>query len=100
MITTLKPTNAGVDGAVSVLGEVAALLGAMVIGVLPVFFGRVDGALMVIFITTAGGFLGTNVDSLLGATLQNRGVLSNSGVNLVATFAGAFISGILYLLLV
>ncbi|WP_256623476.1 TIGR00297 family protein [Methanolobus chelungpuianus] len=100
MITTLKPVRAGVDGAVSVLGEVAALLGAMVIGVLPVLFGRVDGALTVIFITTAGGFLGTNVDSLLGATLQHRGMLSNSGVNLVATFAGAFISGILYLLLV
>ncbi|SFM27533.1 TIGR00297 family protein [Methanolobus profundi] len=100
MITTLKPTKAGVDGAVTVLGEIAALLGAMIIGVLPVLFGKVDDAFLVIAITTAGGFLGTNVDSILGATLQKKGVLTNSGVNFVATFAGAIISGILYLIIV
>ncbi|TGC08765.1 DUF92 domain-containing protein [Methanolobus halotolerans] len=100
MITTLKPANAGVDGAVTILGEFAAILGSMIIGILPVVFGMVEGATMVILITTAGGFLGTNVDSLLGATLQKKGMLSNSGVNFVATFAGALISGILYLVFV
>lgn len=99
MITTLKPTNAGVDGAVTILGEIAALLGSMVIGLLPVIFGRVEDAGMAIAITTTGGFLGTNIDSILGATLQKRGMLSNSGVNFVATFAGAAVSGIIYLLL-
>jgi uncharacterized protein (TIGR00297 family) len=100
MITTLKHVQAGVDGAVTVLGEFAAIMGSMVIGILAVIFGMVDNAFMVILVTTAGGFFGTNVDSLLGATLQKRGLLSNSGVNFVATFAGAAISGILYLLLV
>jgi len=100
MITTLKPTYAGVDGAVTVLGEAAAILGSMIIGILAVVFGVLpaDSAFIVIFITTAGGFLGTNADSILGATLQHRGMLSNSGVNFVATFAGALISGILYLI--
>lgn len=100
MITTLKPAKAGIDGAVTILGEIAALLGAMVIGILPVIFGKVDSVLPVILITTAGGFLGTNIDSLLGATLQNRGLLSNSGVNFVATFAGALVSGILYIIFI
>ncbi len=100
MITTLKAVQAGVDGAVTILGELAAIMGSMVIGILAVIFGLVDNAFMVILITTAGGFFGTNVDSLLGATLQKRGLLSNSGVNFVATFAGAAISGILYLFLV
>jgi uncharacterized protein (TIGR00297 family) len=100
MITTLKPAKAGVDGAVTILGQIAALLGAMVIGILPVIFGKVDTVLPVILITTAGGFLGTNIDSILGATLQNRGILSNSGVNFVATFAGAAISAILYIIFV
>jgi len=100
MITTLKSAKAGVDGAVTILGEISALFGAMVIGILPVIFGKVDTVLPVILITTAGGFLGTNVDSLLGATLQNRGLLSNSGVNFVATFSGAAISAILYVLFV
>jgi len=98
MITTLKPAEPGLDGAVTFLGELAALLGAMIIGVLAAAFGMVDHVLLAIFITTMGGFLGTNIDSLLGATLQNRGLLSNSGVNFVSTFAGAFITAGLYLL--
>lgn len=98
MITTLKKTETGVDGAVSVLGELAALVGSMVIGLLPVLFGRVENAFLAISITTAGGFLGTNIDSLLGATLQRRGLLSNSGVNFVATFAGAAVSGFIYIM--
>ncbi|MEZ5335304.1 MAG: DUF92 domain-containing protein [Methanolobus sp.] len=68
MITTLKKTHPGVDGAVTILGEVAALLGSMVIGILPVLFGKVDSALLAISIATAGGFIGTNIDGLLGAT--------------------------------
>ncbi|WP_292471034.1 TIGR00297 family protein [Methanolobus sp.] len=100
MITTLKPTHAGVDGAVTVLGEIAALLGSLVIGLLPVLFGKVDDAFLVVTVTTAGGFIGTNIDSILGATLQKQGLLSNSGVNFVATFAGAIVSGVIYLLLV
>ncbi len=106
MITTLKPVHTGVDGAVSLLGEIAAIMGAMVIGILAVLFSvlpgsdNTSGACFVILITTLGGFLGTNVDSLLGATLQKRGLLSNSGVNLAATCAGGFISGALYFIFV
>jgi uncharacterized membrane protein len=51
-----------------------------------------------IFIVVLGGFVGTNFDSLLGATMQQKGWLSNSGVNLVATMGGAFISGAAYYL--
>ena len=43
-----------------------------------------------------GGFLGTNFDSLLGATLQSRGLLSNNGVNLFATLFGALVGGALW----
>ncbi len=99
MITTLKPTRTGIDGGVTLLGELAAILGSLAIGLLAVISGKVDDVFLVLTITTAGGFLGTNVDSLLGATLQKRGMLSNSGVNFVATFAGAILSGLLYLLL-
>lgn len=99
MITTLKPAVPGVDGAVSGLGELAALFGSGLIGLLAYALGISDDLTLSILLTTAGGFLGTNVDSLLGATFQKRGLLSNSGVNFVATFAGAAISGALYLLL-
>jgi uncharacterized protein (TIGR00297 family) len=98
MITTLKPARPGADGAVSVLGELAAIFGSAVIGLLAYILGISDNFILTVLITTAGGFFGTNVDSLLGATLQKRGLLSNSGVNLVATFAGAGISALMYLI--
>ncbi|WP_440948698.1 TIGR00297 family protein [Methanosarcina sp. T3] len=98
MITTLKLSEPGADGAVSSLGELAAIFGSAIIGVLGYVLGISDNLLLSVLITTAGGFFGTNVDSLLGATLQKRGLLSNSGVNFAATFAGAGISAGIYLL--
>lgn len=99
MITTLKLSEPGTDGAVSLLGELAAIFGPAAIGILAYILGVSDNFILTVLITTAGGFFGTNVDSLLGATLQKRGVLSNSGVNFVATFAGAGISAGLYYLI-
>lgn len=99
MITTLKLSEPGADGAVSMLGEFAAILGSAVIGILAYLLGVSDNFILTVIITTAGGFFGTNIDSLLGATLQKRGVLSNSGVNFAATFAGAGISAGLYYLI-
>lgn len=99
MITTLKLSEPGVDGAVSLLGEFAAIFGSAVIGVLAYVLGISDNFILTVLITTAGGFVGTNMDSLLGATLQKSGVLSNSGVNFAATFAGAGISAVLYFLI-
>ncbi|MCG7853025.1 MAG: DUF92 domain-containing protein, partial [Methanosarcinaceae archaeon] len=92
MITTLKPAEPGVDGAISLLGEFAAFSGALFIGLLAAAFGICDNTLLAISIPTIGGLIGTNIDSLLGATLQNNGVLSNSGVNFVSTFAGAVVT--------
>ncbi|AKB28799.1 hypothetical protein MSSAC_2449 [Methanosarcina siciliae C2J] len=98
MITTLKLSEPGADGAVSFLGELAAIFGSATIGVLGYALGISDNLLLSVLITTAGGFFGTNIDSLLGATLQKRGLLSNSGVNFAATFAGAGISAFVYIL--
>lgn len=99
MITTLKLSEPGTDGAVSLLGELAAIFGSAAIGILAYILGVSDNLILTVFITTAGGFFGTNIDSLLGATLQKRSLLSNSGVNFVATFVGAGISAGLYYLI-
>ncbi len=97
MITTLRETEPGVDGGVTPLGEAASIAGALIIGILATVtgmtgpFGIVAGAI--------GGFLGTNFDSFLGATLQRRGILSNNGVNLAATGFGALVGAVLWYIL-
>lgn len=94
MITTFKEIEPGVDGGVTPLGEAASLAGSVIIGLLATGMGMagVSG----IVIAAIGGFMGTNFDSLLGATLQSRGILSNNGVNLVATAFGALAGGVLW----
>jgi uncharacterized protein (TIGR00297 family) len=94
MITTLKKAPPGTDGAISNLGEAAAFFGAFAIAILAFLLIRDDFILMIA--VAAGGFIGTNIDSVLGATLQQKGYLSNNGVNLFATISGAIIAGILY----
>lgn len=94
MITTFKKVRSGTDGAVSHLGEWAAFFGASIIALFAYLLIKNDFSLLVAVI--AGGFIGTNIDSVLGATLQRKGYLSNNGVNLFATISGAIISGTLY----
>jgi uncharacterized protein (TIGR00297 family) len=94
MITTFRPVEPGVDGGVTLLGEAASVFGSLSTGILAVATGMAGaGGLAAALL---GGFLGTNFDSLLGATLQSRGLLSNNGVNLFATLFGALVGGALW----
>ncbi len=96
MITSLRKVPPGTDGAVSSLGEAAALGGSLAITFLAI--PLVQGEKLIpLAVVAVSGFLGTNLDSLLGATLQQRGVLSNNGVNLAATTLGALLSAALSL---
>ncbi|MDD5615870.1 MAG: TIGR00297 family protein [Candidatus Methanoperedens sp.] len=94
MITTLKKVKPGTDGGVTVLGECAAFAGSGAIALLSLMFIKNDISLALIVL--AGGFIGTNIDSVLGATLQQKGYLSNNGVNLFATISGAIITALIY----
>ena len=98
MITTFKKARPGTDGAISILGEGASLFGSSVIALLAFVLVPIDISL--VFTVIAGGFIGTNIDSVLGATLQQKGYLTNNGVNLFATISGAVVSGLLYGLVV
>ncbi len=94
MITTFKKVRPGTDGGVTVLGELASFAGSGAIALLSLMFMKNDFTLALVIL--AGGFIGTNIDSVLGATLQQKGYLSNNGVNLAATITGAIITAILY----
>ncbi len=95
MITTFKKVRAGTDGGVTALGELAAFAGAGAIAFLSIMLIKNDVVLALAVL--AGGFIGTNIDSVLGATLQQKGYLSNNGVNLFATISGAIVSAIIYI---
>jgi len=93
LVTTFERVEPGTDGAVTWQGQVAGLFGAAVIAAIAaVMFPEVSTAGAAIVV--AAGFVGTTVDSLLGATLEGR-LLENEGVNLAATCIGALAAGAL-----
>jgi uncharacterized protein (TIGR00297 family) len=99
MITTLQPVPPGTDGGVSPLGEAACIFGAAAIGIAALLMGfSGTDAGSVLLLTLLMGFIGTNIDSFLGATLQQQKILSNSGVNFVATLITGLLAMLLYYL--
>jgi len=59
---------------------------ALIISLLAWVLGIID--LPVAVICTIGGFIGTNIDSLVGALMENKGLIGNAGTNLLATMGG------------
>jgi uncharacterized protein (TIGR00297 family) len=99
LITTGKPVPPGTDGGISLAGQVAALVGAFLvsgIGLVLLQLSRTLSALPMppelstaAFVTAAvAGFLGCQVDSLLGATLEVRGKLTKEEVNFLGILTG------------
>lgn len=87
MITTWARVPAGTDGGVTISGTLAGLLAGLAIAAVATASGILP--LREMWIPVAAGFAGMLADSLLGATIQRRGWISNQGVNLVATLAAA-----------
>ncbi len=87
LITTLEKVPHGTNGGITPLGELAGFGGALLIGLLAFVLGIAPLEACLIS-ALVGGIIGFNFDSLLGATLERRGMLSNAGVNLLSSFAG------------
>lgn len=87
LITTFEKTDPGTNGAVSPLGTFLAALGALTVAVCGYFILSINP-----LATFLGGFMGCQIDSVLGAIFERRGYLSKSTVNLIATFSGGIIA--------
>tara|TARA_B100000214_G_scaffold117491_1_gene82972 strand:- start:4424 stop:5191 length:768 start_codon:yes stop_codon:yes gene_type:complete len=98
MITTLKKCEPGLNGGFSPNGQIAALVGALLISLVATALGMLVSAEAlsspVEFIVSISiiGFLGCQVDSLLGALLENRGYIGKGTVNTLAIATGAIIA--------
>ncbi len=96
--------RAGTNGGISVVGELWALVGSLltVAAGAGFFFlfgglGGVTGSVRLWFAGgTVLGFLGCQIDSLLGATLENRGYLGKGQVNFLAMLSTALLAVALY----
>lgn len=87
LLTTWRAVPAGTDGAITWLGTLIAILAALVVS-LVCAVTRVFAA-GYFLPCAAAGMVGTVADSLLGATLERKGVLNNNGVNFLATACAA-----------
>ncbi|MBO0356642.1 DUF92 domain-containing protein [Hymenobacter sp. BT186] len=85
-ILTFRPDKRGENGVVSVEGTLLGVAGS---GVIAVAYCLSYGWGPWLWWLLVAGTAGNLVDSLLGATLERRGLLSNNTVNLLNTLAGA-----------
>ena len=92
LITSLKPVPRGTDGAVSLEGTFAGLAASAVYSALAWRLGQVDPTGAAVCVCAA--FVATNLESLLGATLQRdyARVLNNDVVNIIMISAGAAVA--------
>ena len=87
LITSWNRVPVGTNGAVTLAGSAAGAFAASVVALVSHMTGLfgVRGA----FICALGGLVGTLADSVMGATIERRGLLGNNGVNFVSTLVAA-----------
>ncbi len=96
-ILSFRPVRPGTNGGVSAVGEGWALLGAVTTGVVGALLFQLFGspspaAPFLIVVVTIAGFLGCQVDSVLGETLENRGYLTKGSTNFLGMLAAVAIA--------
>jgi len=96
MITTMKKCEPGVNGGFSPNGQIAALAGSFCIATIGFLFALIyssdySQSLQYAGYATIIGFIGCQIDSVLGAVLENRGLMTKGTVNAAAISCGILI---------
>jgi uncharacterized protein (TIGR00297 family) len=93
LILGFRRVPAGNDGAISVVGTIVAIVAAALVASVAALEGVLT--LRLAAIAALAGFLGTLIDSFLGATLETRSLIGNNSVNFLSTFSAAVIASLL-----
>jgi len=95
LIINLRKTKVGTSGAVSLPGSIAALIGAGIISSIPLLFSINLDKILIFSIGTISGFIGCNIDSLIGATIERKRVDKHM-TNFLGTLSGGISAILLY----
>lgn len=88
-LLTFRRDQRGLDGVISLEGTLLGMAGSLVIaGIHALFFGLGHSVIVIVVAGTAGNLL----DSLLGATLERKGMMGNDPVNLLTTLFAALLA--------
>ena len=93
LITSLERVEPGTEGAISAEGTAAAVLGGLLLTIYGWSVKLIPGK--AVPVSVAAAFIATNIESLLGATLQGKESLewvTNEVVNFINTLIGASIA--------
>jgi uncharacterized protein (TIGR00297 family) len=93
LITTLQRVKPGTEGAISLEGTAAAVAGGLILSLYACSIGLID--LPSVAVSTIAAFIATNIESLIGATLQEKqgyAWMTNEVVNFINTLIGALLS--------
>ncbi|PNJ98026.1 TIGR00297 family protein [Cylindrospermopsis raciborskii C04] len=94
LITTLQPVSRGTEGAISLEGTLAGMVGSILVAIVGWSVNLID--MPGIFWCAIASFIATNLESVIGATLQSKYTwLTNEVVNIFNTLIGAIVAMIL-----
>jgi uncharacterized protein (TIGR00297 family) len=97
LITTLQPVARGTEGAVSLEGTLAGVVGSAAIAFVAWGVSLID--VLGVFWCFIAAFIATNIESLIGATLQTKiAWMTNEVVNILNTLIGAIVAILLALI--
>lgn len=103
LITSLQPVPRGTEGAISLEGTVASIVGGLLLSLYAYFIVGLLPSVKGVAVSTFAAFIATMIESVIGATLQGKkGMrwMTNEVVNVINTMIGATIAmslGVLFL---
>jgi uncharacterized protein (TIGR00297 family) len=93
LITTFRPVPRGTDGAVSLEGTLAGIGGSAVLGAVAAIAGAITWPAVAVVVVAA--FVGTTLESYLGAVLEQKDVIDNEAQNFLNTLVGGLVAVLL-----